>query len=238
MRQYRRSLPSVALALALSACSGSSEGTEDTPSPPQALPATAICGGVLNTAAGDALEGLTSSSTYSEIDEVGSEDVVTVAAAAAELKASPRTGKPKTRAYLCAAQAEDEHTSGSIQLSARWVELRPGDQDWASDDHWSVYDVSGAGKKTTRYPYASASSLSGRLEFHCPKGAGENEDTVLGVDMMSFRLARSGREEQAPEAIVRLMYSVAVKLATDMGCLEESRLPRTLGELNPLPLAK
>lgn len=137
--------------------------------------------------------------------------------------------------YLCAGQAKDSRTHGSFQISAVWEKLKPGDQLWASEGHWSAYDVSGAGRKTARFPYAGASDKSGWLNFHCSQGAGAAADTVLTLNTMSFLLARNGTEDQAPELIVRLMHPVAVKLAKELGCLSESRLPGTLGKLTPLP---
>ncbi|MFI1398339.1 hypothetical protein [Streptomyces sp. NPDC020681] len=195
--------------------------------------ATEICGGVLDAGASAALEELTASQSFSEDDRVGGEQIVPVAAAATALKSGP-----KTRSYLCAGKASDSHTTGNFQISARWEQSKPGDQRWASDDHWSAFDVAGAGRKTAEFPYASASAKSGVLEFTCPVGPGKQNGMLLSVDMMSFLLAQSDTEGKAPELLVRVMHPIAKSLAQQMGCLTVSQLPTTLGEPTPLPPVK
>ncbi|NUL09555.1 hypothetical protein [Streptomyces lunaelactis] len=230
----------LALVLAVSGCSSTTEEPDSGASSrqPQARPPSEICGGVLGASGAAALAKGRGSELFDDVDRDDMRELpLPQAAESLSTEAAPNAGNGKST-YLCLARTRDQFAVGSFDISAKWRRLKPGDEERASSKTRSAYDLAEKTGQSRFVPYASASAASGTVMFSCPVAAGREEGVVLALDMMSFLLAQSGTEDKAPELLVRVIHPVAVKLATDIGCLEESRLPRTLGELNPLPLAK
>ncbi|MFI1398340.1 hypothetical protein [Streptomyces sp. NPDC020681] len=228
------------MVLAVSGCSGSTEEPDGAASStqPQARPPSEICGGVLGASGAAALAKVRGSELFDDVDRDGMRELpLPQAAESLRTEAAPNAGNGKST-YLCLARTRDQFAVGSFDISAKWRRLKPGDEERASSKTRSAYDLAEKTGQSRFVPYASASAASGTVMFSCPVAAGREEGVVLAVDMMSFTLARSNTVGKAPELLVRVMHPIAKSLAQQMGCLTESQMPTTLGELTPLPPVK
>jgi hypothetical protein len=61
-------------------------------------------------------------------------------------------------------------------------------------------------------------------------GPGREKNTAISVVIATYKLDRN-HDAQAPEDLTRIAYGAAVKLAQQMNCLTESKLPAALGDL-------
>ncbi|MEV3861146.1 hypothetical protein AB0J38_43420 [Streptomyces sp. NPDC050095] len=98
-------------------------------------------------------------------------------------------------------------------------------------------------RRATAYDFtrfASASDTSGRITFACTPSAISDAGVVQqGYVTTTLRTDpfRSGDSAARREAAVRMAYSASVKMANELGCFKESKLPKTLGKLTPLPVS-
>ncbi|MCX4586721.1 hypothetical protein [Streptomyces sp. NBC_01481] len=229
----------LALSLTLGGCSGS-ETERATPSPsPQALPPSKVCGGLLSGTGGKALVELRGAEQFVDVEQSNMAEL-TPSAAARQLRTAGASAPGGKRRYLCLARTDDQFKDGNFNISVAWERLKPGDDKRGSSKPGSSnrrlgFDLAPRTGKPGYVPYANASAASAFAFFACPTGDGKKGGVVLAIDLMSLWLAPLGREDRAPERLVRVIHPVAVKLAQEMGCLAESRLPVNLGELTPLP---
>ncbi|NUL05197.1 hypothetical protein HRW07_18555 [Streptomyces lunaelactis] len=236
IRWHRRVRTSalLALSLTLGGCSGAEAQRATPPPPPQALPPSKVCGGLLGDTGGKALAELRGAERFVDVEQSDMAEL-TPSAAARQLRTAGASA-PGSKRYLCLARTDDQFKGGNFNISVTWERLKPGDDKRGSSKPGSSnrrlgFDLAPRTGKPGYVPYANASAGSAFAFFACHTGDG----VVLAVDLMSLWLAPLGREDRAPELLVRVIHPVAVKLAQEMGCLAESRLPLTLGELTPLP---
>lgn len=82
-------------------------------------------------------------------------------------------------------------------------------------------------------PYAAATPTVAWLGFRCPAGPGRAGNTVLTVNIMTYHLEK-GPDRRPREDLTLVAYGTALKLAEQMNCRKESRLPGKPGPLKTL----
>ncbi|WP_158697345.1 hypothetical protein [Streptomyces hokutonensis] len=221
------------LAVALCGCSSKSAPTPEPSSSSKGQAASQVCGSLLNGEPASALERLTGSQHFTESSLSLDEKVKSLSEAKQKLLADSSFEHRGKEFDLCLPVATDQRTGGQLTISAQWVEVAAGDHTWNSANGWTVFDLAGDGDRDASAPYASAASDTSHLDFRCPVGPGRAKNTELSVVIGTYRLNQN-HDAQAPVDLTRIGYGAAVKLARQMNCLQESKLPTSLGDLKKL----
>ncbi|MFD4559934.1 hypothetical protein ACFWP5_37420 [Streptomyces sp. NPDC058469] len=218
------------LAVALCGCSSKSTPTPDPSSSSKGQAASQVCGSLLNGEPASALERLTGSQHFAESSLVLDEKVRSLSEAKQKLLGDSSFSDRGKEFDLCLPVATDELTGGQLTISAQWVKVEAGDHTEKGANGWTHFDIVGDGKGAASEPYASAASDTSQLVFRCPVGPGREKNTAISVGITTYKLDRN-HDAQAPEDLTRIGYGAAVKLAKQMNCLQESKLPAKLGNL-------
>jgi hypothetical protein len=214
------------LSAMLGGCStGSTSDPSPSPSASKGVAADHLCAGLLGADGASALEQVTQSQRFIEIQ--GAKGLV---AATSALRHEADFTRHGSQVNLCLPNTAGSRTNGSLEIYAQWLKTRPNDYNWISNQDSTVFDIVGDGKKDSSAPYAyGAPEFSGIL-FHCPQGPGTEKDTVLTMNVSSSHL-NDTQNSQAPALMTRIAYAAAVSTARKMGCFQESGLPERLGTL-------
>lgn len=148
-------------------------------------------------------------------------------------KALSRESSPSSRGtnhYMCAIQSSDGKFGNTLLVSAQWYHLKSGDLDWSSDKQSTVFDLANSGQQTNVTPFANTTDASALLHFRCPVGAGKEDSTVASLTAYTELVPRSDQQNRRAQ-LTRIANAAAVELAKEMGCLDVSKLPTSLGEL-------
>ncbi|MFC4470019.1 hypothetical protein ACFPH6_36915 [Streptomyces xiangluensis] len=131
---------------------------------------------------------------------------------------------------ICAIQDSDKTVGKTLKVSVRWQRLKPGDLEWVTRDQQTVFDLANSGRQTYATPYASTSDATALIHFRCPVGVGKQHDMVASLTAETELTPRSD-QQQRREQLTRVANAAAVQLAKEISCLEESKLPTSLGKL-------
>ncbi|MFE4716756.1 hypothetical protein ACFRLW_09945 [Streptomyces sp. NPDC056728] len=235
MKKSTLSLSLAVAALVLGGCSGSPDGPSGTAksSAAQGQSSSQICDGILGKSGGSAVEKITRSKGFSDSDEDESLKVQPIARAAGQLEQEAIPGRNGKRVYICLFRSTDKSTSGSFQISTRWIRMKSSEYVTSSSESRTIFPLSKNGKPG-QLPYASASDAGVWLGLRCPVGPGKQGDVVLSVNTLTWRLD-SYRNLDKPELLTRISHSAARKLAEQMGCASNMASPEGLQHLSPLP---
>ncbi|MFD0030585.1 hypothetical protein ACWGDS_37420 [Streptomyces sp. NPDC055059] len=234
MKKSTLSLSLAIAALVLGGCSSSPDGPSGTAtsSAAQGRSASQICDGILGKSGGSAVEQITRSKGFSDSDEDETLKVQPIARAAGQLEQEAIPARNGKRVYLCLFRSTDKSTSGTFQISTRWIRMKPSEYETSSSESRTVFPLSKNGKPG-QLPYASASDAGVWLGLRCPVGPGKQGDVVLSVNTLTSRLD-SYRNSDKPELLTRISHSAARKLAEQMGCASNIASPEKLEHLLPL----
>ncbi|MEV0736252.1 hypothetical protein AB0I51_09820 [Streptomyces sp. NPDC050549] len=223
------------LAVALCGCSSKSTPAPmpDPSSSGKGQAASQVCGALLNGEPASALERLTGSQHFTESSLTLGEKVSSLSEAKRHLLGDTSFERRGKEFDLCLPVAADKLTGGQLTISTQWIKVGTKDRAWKSTDDWTVYDLTGDGAEGTSAPYASAASDTSHLDFRCPVGPGRAKNTAISVAIATRKLD-AHHDARAPEDLTRIGYGAAVKLAQQMNCFQESRLPASLGDLKKL----
>lgn len=210
----------------LGGCStGATSDPSPSPSSPQGVAADRLCAGLFGSGGGSALEQVTQSQRFVE-----AQGAKGLAAAASALRQEADFTRRGSQVNLCLSKTSGSNTNGTLEIYAQWLKTRANDYNWTSNQDSTVFDIVGDGKKDSGAPYAYAAPAFAGILFHCPQGPGSTKGTVLTMNISSYHL-NDAQNSRAPELMTRIAYDAAVKLATQMGCLKQSKLPEHLGTL-------
>jgi hypothetical protein len=218
------------LAVALCGCSSKSTPTPEPSSSSKGQAAAQVCGSLLNGEPASALERLTGSQHFAESSLALDEKARSLSEAKQKLLGDSSFEHRGKEFDLCLPVATDELTGGQLTISAQWIKVGAADHTWKSTNGWTVFDIVGDGVRDASAPYASAASDTSLLDFRCPVGPGREKNTAISVVIATYKLNQT-HDTQAPEDLTRIGYGAAVKLAKQMNCLQESKLPANLDNL-------
>ncbi|MFE9600839.1 hypothetical protein [Streptomyces hokutonensis] len=221
------------LAVVLCGCSSKSTPAPEPSSSSKGQAASQVCGSLLSGEPASALERITGSRHFTESSLSLNEKVRSLSEAKQKLLGDSSFEHRGKEFDLCLPVARDELTGGQLTISAQWIKVRAADHTWKSANGWTVFDLAGDGDRDASAPYASAASDTSHLDFRCPVGPGRAKNTALSVVIGTYKLNQI-HDTQAPEDLTRIGYGAAVKLAQQVNCLQESKLPASLGDLKKL----
>jgi hypothetical protein len=225
-------LPALIMIGALVGCTGS-DGSSSDPTP-STTPSTSsgsaaqACNGLLGTSGGSSLEALLETDRF--IDNSGTLQMESAQQTARALSRESSPSGRGTNHYMCAIQSSDKTFGKTLLISAQWYHLKSGDLDWSTDKQSTVFDLANSGQQTYATPFANTSDASALFHFRCPVGAGKENSTVASLTAYTELVPRSDQQSRR-EQLTRIANAAAVQLAKEMGCLEESKLPTSLGNL-------
>ncbi|MFI6934431.1 hypothetical protein [Streptomyces sp. NPDC050287] len=226
------------LALMVSGCSSDSTPKADLSPSQQGMRATQLCNDLLDTEGGAALEEITDSQYFTETRGTGDQQVNKLPQAATKLRATASFERRSKKINLCLPNATGESAANNLAISAQWLRTTSKDYSWQSSDDITTFDISGTGDKDVKLPYAYAGKKFAGFDFRCPVGPGSNEATVLAVEILgSLNSMTTNQAEKSPELLTHIAHTVAVKLAKELDCFSESRIPEALGTLKKFPPA-
>jgi hypothetical protein len=229
----KRSLVAAAFMMAaVSSCSSAEDNPPSTPSPSdRGESVSQVCAGLLGETGTLSLRELLQAKQF--VDNRGTLNVESAQRTAKAMSAE--SWNNRVNHYMCAIQRSDKAVGKSLNISARWYRLKSGDLSWKSDRDTSVYDLANRGRQTYATPYANTIDKSALLSFWCPVGIGKRHDTVVSLEASTFEKPNSATQQKQREQLTRIGHAAAVRLAKRLGCLAESELPTSLGQLRLRP---
>jgi hypothetical protein len=206
-----------------------SSGASASPTPQQ-VTGRKICGGLLGETGGAVLEQLLHSDTFTERRET-----VKIDSAVEAAHILTRAAKPGASLNLCLAYATDGNQHHYMQIEANWYGLKKVDLDGPVSENTSVFNLTGIKKQSYAGQYAFAEDKWSVVTFRCPVGIGRPKGNVVQVVTTTGKEPASLDPNEQRERLTRTGAAAAARLASALGCLNESGLPDPVGELAAVP---